>query len=92
MHTGQKLYSGRHIGSKTTSNKFHGNKNYSSSKSGLPTVVHSSDGKIYNSSNSQDVAREPTGLVHHNFHKKKSHLQIEKKITKRSDSKDNNYV
>jgi hypothetical protein len=92
MQTGQKIYSGHHIGNKTHGYKFHGNKFHSGNKSGLPVLASSSDGNIYNSSNSQEVMKEPTGLVHHSFNKKKSYLQIEKKVRKRSGSKDDNYA
>jgi hypothetical protein len=92
MQTGQKIYSGHHLGHKTAGGKFHGNKFHSSNKSGLPVVAHSSDGHIYNSSNSKEVITEPTGLVHHSFNKKKSYLQIEKKVRKHSGSKDDIYA
>lgn len=92
MQTGQKQYSGYHLGHKTAGGKFHGNKFHSSNKSGLPVVNQTSDGNIYNSSNSQEVMKEPTGLVHHNMNKKKSYLQIEKKVRKHSGSKDDNYA
>ena len=92
MQVGQKLYSGHHVGHKTSGSKFHGNKFHSGNKSGLPVMASSSDGNIYNSSNSQEVMKEPTGLVHHSMNKKKSYLQIEKKVRKHSGSKDDNYA
>jgi len=92
MQVGQKIYSGHHVGHKLTGSKFHGNKFHSGNKSGLPVLASSSDGHIYNSSNSQEVMKEPTGLVHHNINKKKSYLQIEKKVRKRSGSRDDKYV
>ncbi len=84
MKVGQKLYGGHHTGHKFSGHKFHGNKFHSGSKSGLLVVNQSSDGNIYNSSNSQDVMKESTKLIiHHNINKKKqSYLQIEKKVRK----------
>lgn len=92
MQVGQKIYSGNHVGHKTVGSKFHGNKFHSGNKSGLPVMASSSDGNIYNSSNSQEVMKEPTGLVHHSMNKKKSYLQIEKKVRKQSGSRDDNYA
>ena len=93
MQVGQKIYSGHHVGHKTAGHKFHGNKFHSvNNKSSLPILASSSDGNIYNSSNSKEVMKEPTGLTHININKKKSYLQIEKKVRKHSGSKDDNYA